>query len=154
MSRPRAYVVHQPVKLDYTTRQWVPNVDVSFASVYGDVVFLLTTPERAPVDPELTLPILREKLKAFTKDDYLVLVGDMNLVIYAAALAMKETGGFIRMLRWNPVDRGYICITANVYDGAASIIKDAIESKIPDRKLPEREEPEAEVIRTRSSPYS
>lgn len=114
-SRPRAFVVHQPMRYDKPSESWVPNVDLSGAGEYGDLIFVLNTPERPPLDPEASLPTLRDKLKDFQKHDYLVLAGDMNLVAYAVVLATKATGGYVNLLRWHPRDHRYIALPSQVY---------------------------------------
>lgn len=114
MSRPRAFVVHQPMRLDRERNTWVETVDLSCASEYGDLVFLLNTPERPPLDPEASLPVLRDKLKDFRPDDYLVLAGDMNLVVYASIIAARLTGGWLNLLRWHPRDRRYVSLQAQI----------------------------------------
>lgn len=113
--RAKCYIVHQPMRIDDRTGRWKPAVNLSPAGEYGDLVFMLDTPERPPLDPEASLPTLRAKLADYRPEDYIVLAGDMNLVAYACVIAARVTGGLLNLLRWDPTERRYISLSSSVH---------------------------------------
>lgn len=104
---PRAYVVHLPVRLDRDENRWVPAVNLQPAEYFGEITFILNDEGRPSSEPEDTIPRIREAMTEFKETDYLVLVGDPNLQIYAAAFALRTTGGKLNLLKWNPTQRKY-----------------------------------------------
>jgi hypothetical protein len=47
-------------------------------------------------------------MASFTKDDWLVAVGDPSLIAAAACIAARKTGGVLRLLKWDRLTSDYI----------------------------------------------
>lgn len=120
--KPKVFIVNQPMRRDPETRQWIPAIDLSAAGHYGDLRFLFSRaeiPERAPINPDELLPRLRHRMMDFGSDDYLVIAGDLALLVYAAGMAMQKNDGKIRLLRWHPHLREYFSTSASVWQSSA-----------------------------------
>lgn len=118
MSRPRVFIVHEPMRRDPRSKEMVPAHDLRPASQFGDLKFILPGAVRPALDPESSLPAIRDAMSGFMEDDYLAMVGDMNLVIWAAALGLRATGGIMKLLKWNNQDRCYVATQARLWDDA------------------------------------
>lgn len=57
-----------------------------------------------------TVRILREKLKDFSDNDYLLPVGDPAVMMAAGAIAAEVNHGRIKLLRWDRIQQQYIVI--------------------------------------------
>jgi hypothetical protein len=64
----------------------------------------------------MTLPAIREAMAEYRRGDYLVLAGDMNLVAFAAALAARESGGSLGLLRWDGRGERYVALSAQLWE--------------------------------------
>lgn len=113
--RPIAYIIYQPMRYEPESMRWIPSVDLSSAGEFGEIQFLLSIPEKPPLNPEAVLPLLRERLKRYSREDYIVMAGYTNLIGYAMMLAGQATGGFVNCLVWNPKIGRYSALPAQVY---------------------------------------
>ncbi len=116
MGHPTAYIVHETLTDGYVTK------DTRSAAAFGERKVLVKTlgKSNVMVDDdenviggsgnafirEATLRI-REGLADYTRDDYLVLVGNQKLIAIASAVAAHRAGGFVRLLAWNISDGCY-----------------------------------------------
>ena len=50
---------------------------------------------------------LKQELKNFNDDDYLLLIGDPAIIAVAAAVAAKVNNGFFKVLKWDRDDKTY-----------------------------------------------
>ena len=57
--------------------------------------------------------LIREKLRGFTDDDYLLPVGDPSIMMIAGAIAAEHNGGRLKVLRWDRDQRRYIPINVD-----------------------------------------
>ncbi len=51
----------------------------------------------------------------YTRDDYLVAIGDPSLIAIAAAIAVEKTGGLLRLLKWDRQTNDYLVVEINVW---------------------------------------
>jgi hypothetical protein len=58
---------------------------------------------------------LREKLKDFSDDDYILPVGDPITIASVAAVASDINKGYFRMLKWDKRERKYMVIEINAW---------------------------------------
>lgn len=86
---------------------WVPQVDLSAAGKFGEIIVMLP-PEANRLHTSPLAAALREKMSDFSKEDYLVAVGDPTIIGVAAALAAVKTGGLLRFLKWDRQTSDYI----------------------------------------------
>lgn len=109
----RVFAVHQPTRWVYRERKMEP-LDLSPAAAFGELVVILPGLDRPPTAPQ-ALPTLRHALAAFTEADYLVVAGDMGLLVWASALALQATSGKIQLLKWD--NRGQCYEVEHAPDG-------------------------------------
>lgn len=106
--RAQVWVVHEP-----TERTETGGVRSKFnltpAAEYGDINILV----QAGMSLFSTVPTIksmREKLRDFSDNDYLLPVGDPALMMAAGAIAAEFNHGRIKVLRWDREQRRYIMI--------------------------------------------
>lgn len=107
------YVIQNQMRFDHTKQELVPRFDLTSASEYGEIEFLLS-PSAGPFSPESILSELREKLADFTDDDHLLLIGNPVLIGLASAIA-SDMAGIVNFLQWSGKDQKYIIIRADVF---------------------------------------
>ena len=103
----RVFVVHEPTAPDGSRM-----VNLRPAAAHGDVTYILPA-GRPPSDPEASLPAMRTALASFTPLDFIVLVGELDLVAAAAVLASRASGGPVSFLKWDRDARAYFPIRTN-----------------------------------------
>jgi hypothetical protein len=107
------YVVQQPMKRDQETGELVPRFDISPASAYGNIEFLLND-GRAPLNPAPMIHTMRQKLKDFGDEDYLLPMGDPTAMAAATMLASQYNQGRVNVLRWDRQTRQYIKVRLSI----------------------------------------
>ncbi len=109
------YIVCEPTyKLsDHSIKQ----MDLTPAREYGDIEVLLPN-SQSLLSPVPTVRILREKLKHFSDEDYILPVGDPVLMSTVAMVAGDINNGKVTFLKWDKHVRKYIPITVDVYGRA------------------------------------
>ncbi len=118
MSKPRVFVIAHPTRYDSFSKRYVPAFDLSPAREYGDLFYVLP-PDSSRGDPQAYLPMLQEKFAAFTKDDFLLPIGNPILIAWGSALAAKAAGGALQILEWprlhDPRAGRYYLISEKLY---------------------------------------
>lgn len=113
-SEPIVYVVQNQHRWDGVSRTFVPKFDLSSAHVYGDMVELLS-PTASPFhldDPDSSvMNELREKLKNYRDEDFLLLIGNPALILAVGSVAASYNNGRVRILQWSGKDQRYISVT-------------------------------------------
>jgi len=99
--KPRAFVVNEPLRADGT-----PLVSLRPAEFFGDVVCILEA-GKPPPDPMESAQAIEDALQGYTSQDFIVLVGEMDLIAIATAFAMRATGGHVNFLKWDRTHRAY-----------------------------------------------
>lgn len=108
----RVFAVQNQHRWSKSQERFVPKFDLNPASTFGEVFFLLG-PTAAPFRPEPIIRELKEKLREYTKDDHLLLVGNPILIGFAVAIAVQYTRGQASLLQWSGKDQRYIQVTTN-----------------------------------------
>ena len=113
--RPRVFVVNEPLRLDRDTGQMQRVIDLRPAEEHGMVVHLLPAGQ-LPDNNDWLFDRLNEELieKEFSRDDYLLPVGNQTAIMMAAILVSRRTKGRFNILRWNRTLRKY---TAHKIEG-------------------------------------
>ena len=101
---PRVFVLHEPLN-----QQGQRLVDLQPAVSWGTLVFVLP-PGRPSLDPEGWLSQLQEALRGYRSTDYLVCLGEMDVLGCAAAIAATATGGQVNFLKWVRSERRYVAV--------------------------------------------
>lgn len=104
----RVFVTHEPYeKADNGSMR--AKFDLTPAAEYGDIQVLI--PAGASLLSTVpTVRTLRDKLRGFSDDDYLLPVGDPSIMMAAGAIAAEFNGGRLKVLRWDRHLRKYIPI--------------------------------------------
>ena len=90
----------------------VPVHDVGPASRYGEVTFLLGNDAR-PYNPEEVIIQLRENLKTFGEDDYILPIGNPLFIGWATAIA-NHYSDTVAMLYWNRKKKQYSIVDSDL----------------------------------------
>jgi len=103
----RVFAPQQPSRFDVSTRLWVPTMNMQPAEKFGELVVLLP-PNANRLHTVPLLEALKSGMASFTKDDWLVAVGDPSLIAAAACIATRKTGGLLRLLKWDRMTSDYL----------------------------------------------
>lgn len=114
---PRVFIVQERMKKqrDENTGDVfeVPKFDFRPAANYGRLEVLL--PDRAVgLTPGPTVHQLRQKLKDFSDQDYLLTVGDPTAIAIAVSVASQVNNGRYRLLNWDRDARRYIEVAVDI----------------------------------------
>lgn len=83
--------------------------DLTPAMEYGQIEVLLAH-SQSLLAPVPTVRKLREKLRNFSDDDYLLPVGDPVLMSTVAMIAGNMNNGRVKFLKWDRIQRKYLVI--------------------------------------------
>jgi len=110
---PNVYVPQVPGRLDAKSGVWVPTVNISPAKKFGRIIEMLPMEaNRLHVAPLLT--VLREKMKEYSSDDMIIAVGDPSIIAFTACLAVRATGGTLKLLKWDRQTSDYILVEGRI----------------------------------------
>ena len=115
MSESRVFVIQEIAG----TKAGNPKINIMGASVYsssGKFNFLLPEFSQIIFSPGPLVYKLRQGLKDFTKDDYLLLTGDPAIIGVACSIVSDITGGKYNLLKWDKQERKYYPIEINLYE--------------------------------------
>ena len=98
------------------TRAGAPKINIMGASHYGQFKFLLPEFSQIIFSPGPLVYKLRQGLKDFTTDDYLLLTGDPAIIGVACSIVSDITGGKYNLLKWDKQERKYYPIEINLYE--------------------------------------
>ena len=115
MSESRVFVIQEIAG----TRAGNPKINIMGASSYsssGKFIFLLPEFSQIIFSPGPLVYKLRQGLKNFTKDDYLLLTGDPAIIGVACSIVSDITNGKYNLLKWDRQERKYYPIKINLYE--------------------------------------
>ena len=118
---------YETVKNNYTTTVYViqeipgtqsgnPKINIMGASNYGNFKFLLPEFSQMIFSPGPLIYKLRQGLKNYTVDDYLLLTGDPAIIGVACSIVSDITHGKYNVLKWDKQERKYYPIAINLYE--------------------------------------
>jgi hypothetical protein len=96
--------------------QEAPGRNLLPAAEYGKVEVLLP-PGNVAYSSVPTVRRLRDKLKDFCDEDYLLLMGDPAAIAMAGAVASDNNRGRIKLLKWDRQEMKYYVVNVNLYGG-------------------------------------
>jgi hypothetical protein len=108
----KVFVVTEPIT--YKDGAPVPAFDISPALKYGDIV-ILTKHNHSMLASVPMIRHLREQLKDFSDDDYILPVGDPVTIASVAAVASDINKGYFKMLKWDKRERRYMVIEIDAW---------------------------------------
>lgn len=104
------YAIHEPVRYD-KRKNCMVKLNLDMAESFGSLRVVFPGEDRPP-PIEVAAQKLRESMSAFRACDRLLLVGDMDLVAFAAVLAAKASNGHLVLLKWHSRERRYYEVEA------------------------------------------
>ena len=93
-----------------------PKINIMGASKYGEFKFLLPELSQMIFSPGPLIFKLRNLLKNFKQDDYLLLTGDPSLIGVAFSIVSDMSNGKYNLLKWDKQERQYYPIEINLYE--------------------------------------
>ena len=109
------YVVQKQMKFDQEKGELVERFpSIHKAERFGEIDYLLS-PSASPFSPALVVGDLHEKLKHFSDDDHLLLIGNPALIGMAVSVACHYNSGRVRFLQWSGKHFDYTEIVAKIY---------------------------------------
>ena len=96
-----------------------PKINIIGAAAYstsGKFNFLLPEFSQMIFSPGPLIYKLRQGLKNYTSDDYLLLTGDPAIIGVACSIVSDITNGKYNLLKWDKQERKYYPIEINLYD--------------------------------------
>ena len=99
--------IWSPKKGDYVSK-----FDFEPAERFGEIRFLLG-PTAVPFNINPIIADLKNGLKDFAGEDYLLLVGSPIFIGLSAAIALDVTDGLARFLQWSGRDNDYVEIAVS-----------------------------------------
>ena len=98
------------------TKAGTPKINIMSASKYGKFKFLLPEFSQIIFSPGPLIYKLRQGLKNFTTEDYLLLTGDPAIIVVAGSILNEITNGKYSLLKWDKQDRIYYPIKINLHE--------------------------------------
>ena len=98
------------------TKEGKPKINIIGAAEYGKFKFLLPELSQIIFSPGPLIYKLRQELKNFSEQDYLLLTGDPAIIGVACSLASEMTNGKYKLLKWDRQERKYYPIEINLHE--------------------------------------
>ena len=98
------------------TRDGKPKINILGAAEYGVFKFLLPELSQIIFSPGPLIFKLRQSLKDYKPEDYLLLTGDPAIIGVACSIVSDMTNGKYNLLKWDKQERKYYPITINLYE--------------------------------------
>lgn len=110
---PKVYAPQVPSKYDPATKLWVPSINLDPAKAFGELVVMLPpNANRLHISPLVVA--LKEQMKDYSPEDYIIAVGDPSLIAVAACIAVRKTGGHLKILKWDRQSSNYIAVESDL----------------------------------------
>ena len=98
------------------TQSGNPKINIMGASKYGEFKFLLPEFSQIIFSPGPLIYKLRQGLKNFSREDFLLLTGDPAIIGVACSIVSDITNGKYKLLKWDKQERKYYSIDINLYE--------------------------------------
>ena len=98
------------------TQSGKPKINIMGASKYGEFKFLLPEFSQIIFSPGPLIFKLKQSLKDYKLEDYLLLTGDPAIIGVACSIVSDMTNGKYNLLKWDKQERKYYPITINLYE--------------------------------------
>ena len=98
------------------TKAGTPKINIMSASKYGRFKFLLPEFSQIIFSPGPLIFKLRNLLKNYTTQDYLLLTGDPAIIGVTCSIVSNLTNGKYNLLKWDKQERQYYPITINLHE--------------------------------------
>ena len=98
------------------TREGRPKINIMGAAHYGKFKFLLPELSQIIFSPGPLIFKLREGLKNYKTQDFLLLTGDPAIIGVACSIVSDITNGKYKLLKWDKQERKYYSIEINLHE--------------------------------------
>ena len=98
------------------TKEGKPKINIIGAAEYGKFKFLLPELSQIIFSPGPLIYKLRQELKNFSEQDYLLLTGDPAIIGVACSIVSDMTNGKYKLLKWDRQERKYYPIEINLHE--------------------------------------
>ena len=98
------------------TRHGSPKFNIMGATKYGELKILLPEFSQIILSPGPIVFKLRQLLKDFSTEDYLLLTGDPAIIGVACSIVADITGGKYKFLKWDRQEQMYYPIEINLFE--------------------------------------
>ncbi len=95
--------------------EWRRIHDLSPALIYGKIKIMVSGDQYLPLSIQPIVWEFKKKLKDFSDNDYLLLVGDPVLIGIATAIASNVNRGKVNFLKWDRETSAYVNIDADFH---------------------------------------
>ena len=96
------------------TKSGNPKINIIGASKYGKFKFLLPEFSQMIFSPGPLIFKLRQGLKNYSSEDYLLLTGDPAIIGVACSIVSDISNGKYKLLKWDKQERKYYPIEINL----------------------------------------
>lgn len=111
----RVFVVQEQMRYSPEEGRLVPRFDtIDRAQEFGEIRYVLPNSAH-PFQVDENVRIIGDALETFSKDDYLVLVGNPILLGIVTACAAERTHGFVHFLQWSARSGQYIPVPVQMF---------------------------------------
>ena len=92
-----------------------PGRNILGARKYGDLKVLLPPNVNIVLSPAPTVRRLKENLKGFGSEDYLLLMGDPAAIGLACVIAAEINVGKFSLLKWDRIEKDYYPVHIDIH---------------------------------------
>jgi len=92
-----------------------PKINIIGATQFGNLKVCLPENSQIILSPTYVITTLRNKLKNYTKKDYLLLTGDPAIIGVACSIVSDITNGEFNLLKWDKQERRYYPVEINLH---------------------------------------
>ena len=93
-----------------------PKINIIGATQFGNLKVCLPENSQIILSPTYVITTLRNKLKNYTKKDYLLLTGDPTIIGVACSIVSDITNGEFNLLKWDKQERRYYPVEINLHN--------------------------------------
>jgi len=98
------------------TKIGAPKINIIGATQYGQLKVLLPENSQIILSPTYVITTLRQKLKDYKSNDYLLLTGDPAIIGVACSIVSDITNGKYKLLKWDKQERRYYPVEIDLYN--------------------------------------
>ena len=98
------------------TKAGSPKINILGAAEYGTFKFLLPEFSQIIFSPGPLIYKLRQSLKDYRPNDFLLLTGDPAIIGVACSIVSDITNGKYKLLKWDKQERKYYSIDINLHE--------------------------------------
>ena len=117
-SDPKVYLVQEiPVFREYENPEKAskPKIDITPALKYGQIKIMFPRLKQMQFSPGPMVMEIKNSLKDFTTDDFLLLYGDPAIIGVVCAVASDITNGKFKLLKYDRRQFSYYAIELNIF---------------------------------------